>query len=164
MSARIVPRYRELAPLLEAERGRGRTVALTNGCFDVLHVGHVRLVREARNLGDLLVVALNGDASARANKGQGRPLVPLAERMEIVAALEGVDFVTSFDEPTAGPLLDALRPEVHVKGTDWVAEAVPERDVVLAYGGRVAIAGDPKTHSSSELIRRLRGEKAGGRA
>jgi rfaE bifunctional protein nucleotidyltransferase chain/domain len=156
MSAWIVPAYRELAPLLEAERGGGRTVALTNGCFDVLHVGHVRLLGEARELGDILVVALNGDASARANKGEGRPLVPLAERMEMVAALDGVDFVTSFDELSAGALLDALRPEVHVKGTDWTAETVPERDVVLAYGGRVAIAGDPKTHSSSDLIRHLR--------
>jgi rfaE bifunctional protein nucleotidyltransferase chain/domain len=130
-------------------------VALTNGCFDVLHVGHLRLLREARGLAELLVVALNSDASARAQKGPGRPLVPLAERMELVAGLSGVDFVTSFEEPTAAALLAALRPELHVKGTDWTAETVPERDVVLGYGGRVVIAGDPKTHSSSELIRRL---------
>ena len=156
MSARVVADYRALAALLEAERRRGSSVALTNGCFDVLHVGHVRLLEGARGLGDVLVVALNSDASARANKGAGRPCIPLAERMEIVAALSGVDFVTSFDEPTVAALLETLRPDVHVKGTDWTPETVPERDVVAAYGGRVAIAGDPKTHASSELIAKLR--------
>ena len=156
MTARVVPDPRELAPLLEEARARGARIALTNGCFDVLHVGHLRLLREARSLADLLVVALNDDASARANKGAGRPLVPLAERMELLAALEGVDYVTSFGEPTAAALLERLRPEIHVKGTDWTPETVPERDVVLRYGGRVVIAGDPKTHSSSDLIRRLR--------
>lgn len=157
MSGRIVPDYRALAPLLAAERARGRRVALTNGCFDVLHVGHVRLLAGARTHGDVLVVALNDDASVRANKGPGRPWVPLAERMELVAALEGVDFVTSFGEPTAERLLEALRPDVHVKGTDWTPETVPERHVVRAYGGRVEIAGDPKGHASSSLIERLRG-------
>ena len=155
MTARVVPDSRELAVLLEQARARGARVALTNGCFDVLHVGHLRLLRDARSLADLLVVALNDDASARANKGEGRPLVPLAERMELLSALEGVDFVTSFGEPTAAVLLARLRPEIHVKGTDWTPETVPERDVVLAYGGRVVIAGDPKTHSSSDLVRRL---------
>jgi len=156
VTARILPDYHELAPLLEPARGRGARVALTNGCFDVLHVGHVRLLRAARELADLLVVALNSDASARANKGDGRPLVPLAERMELLAAFEGVDYVTSFGEPTAAALLARLRPEIHVKGTDWTAETVPERDVVQGYGGRVVIAGDPKTHASSDLIRRIR--------
>jgi len=156
VTARVVPDPRELAPLLEQARARGARVALTNGCFDVLHVGHLRLLREARSLADLLVVALNDDASARANKGDGRPLVPLAERMELLSGIEGVDFVTSFGEPTAAALLDRLRPEIHVKGTDWTSETVPERDVVLAYGGRVVIAGDPKTHSSSDLVRLLR--------
>ncbi len=155
MSARVVPDYRELARVLESERRSGRAVALTNGCFDVLHVGHTRLIADAVEQGDLLVVALNSDASARANKGPRRPHVPLAERMELIAALVGVDYVTSFDEPTAAPLLEALRPDVHVKGTDWTAETVPERDVVLAYGGRIAICGDPKTHSSTELIGKL---------
>ena len=156
MTARVVPDPRELAVLLEQARARGARVALTNGCFDLLHVGHLRLLRQARSLADLLVVALNDDASAHANKGDGRPLVPLAERMELLSALEGVDFVTSFGEPTAAALLARLRPEIHVKGTDWTPETVPERDVVLAYGGRVVIAGDPKTHSSSDLVRRLR--------
>jgi rfaE bifunctional protein nucleotidyltransferase chain/domain len=154
-ASKIAPLETLHARLAAAQRA-GRTIALANGCFDVLHVGHVRLLRAARPLADLLVVALNSDASVAANKGEGRPFVPLAERMELVAALAGVDFVTSFDEPTAASLLRALRPELHVKGTDWTAESVPERDVVTGYGGRVVIAGDPKTHSSSTLIQRLR--------
>ena len=129
MSAEIVAGYGELASRLAALRA-GRTVALTNGCFDLLHVGHVRLLAAAREHGDLLVVALNSDASARRNKGPARPVVPLAERMEVIAALSGVDFVTSFDEPTAAGLLAAIRPDVHVKGTDWTADTVPERDIV----------------------------------
>ena len=156
MSARVVPDYHQLAPLLDAERGRGRAIALTNGCFDLLHVGHVRLLAGARALADVLVVALNSDASAAAYKGADRPVVPLAERMEVVAAVADVDFVTSFDEPSATALLATLRPEVHVKGTDWTAETVPERDIVVGYGGRVAIAGDAKTHASSDLIAKLR--------
>jgi rfaE bifunctional protein nucleotidyltransferase chain/domain len=155
VSARIVADPAELAAQLAPARAGGARVALANGCFDVLHVGHVRLLRDARALAELLVVALNSDASARANKGDGRPWVPLAERMELVAALAGVDYVTSFEEPTAAALLGLLHPEFHVKGTDWTAETVPERDVVAAYGGRVVIAGDPKAHASSDLIRRL---------
>lgn len=155
MSARIVPDYRELAPLLEEERRRGRSVALANGCFDVLHVGHVRLLAEACGHADVLVVALNDDASVRANKGEARPFVPLDERMEVIAALEGVGFVTSFGEPSAEQILATLRPDVHVKGTDWTVETVPERDVVFAYGGRIEICGDPKTRSSTALIGKL---------
>ena len=156
MSARILPDYRVLADRLAAERARGRTLALANGCFDVLHVGHVRLLAEARTHADLLVVALNSDASARSLKGAGRPFVPLAERMEIVAALAGVDFVTSFEESTAGALIDALRPNVQIKGTDRSPETVPEREQVERYGGRIVICGDPKAHSSTELGRRLK--------
>jgi rfaE bifunctional protein nucleotidyltransferase chain/domain len=156
LGAEVVPDYRELARRLAPARSAGKTVALANGCFDVLHVGHVRLLREARAHGDLLVVALNSDASARALKGDGRPYVPLAERMELVAALAGVDFVTSFDEPTAGPLIDALRPEVQIKGTDRSPESVPEREQLERWGGRIVICGDPKTHSSTELGRRAR--------
>jgi len=154
VSARIVPGYRTLAEQLAPERERGRTLALANGCFDVLHVGHVRMLAEARAHADLLVVALNSDASARALKGEGRPFVPLAERMEIIAALAGVDFVTSFDETTAGPLIEALRPEVQIKGTDRSPESVPERAQLERYGGRIVICGDPKTHSSTELGKR----------
>ncbi len=164
MSAELVPDYNALARALgrnappgEGTRGRQRLV-LANGCFDVLHVGHVRLLREARALGDVLVVALNTDTSVRRNKGAGRPKVPLAERMEVIGALAGVDYVTSFDEPTAHALIDALRPDVHAKGTDWTAEAVPERAAVERWGGRVVICGDPKTHSSTDLIARLGGD------
>jgi rfaE bifunctional protein nucleotidyltransferase chain/domain len=155
MTARIVAHHGDLKPILAEARRGDRTVALTNGCFDLLHVGHVRLVRGASQLADLLIVALNSDASARNNKGPGRPVIPLSARMEVVAALAGVDYVTSFDEPTAAGVLDSLRPDVHVKGTDWTADTVPERDIVRAYGGRVEIAGDAKTHSSSALIRQL---------
>ena len=154
MSAEIVPDYRELAERLAAPRA-GKQVALANGCFDVLHVGHVRLLREAAGAADLLVVALNTDASVRGNKGKGRPHVPLVERMEVIGALKGVAYVTSFSESTADALIEALRPEVHVKGTDWTADAVPERAAVEAYGGRILIAGDEKTHSSTGLIDKL---------
>jgi rfaE bifunctional protein nucleotidyltransferase chain/domain len=155
LTARIVGDYRALAEELERERRDGRSIALANGCFDVLHVGHVRLLADARDQAHVLVVALNSDGSARANKGEGRPHVPLEERMEVVAALAGVDYVTTFGEATAEALLEALRPDVHVKGTDWTEETVPERAVVERYGGRIAICGDAKTHASSELIRRL---------
>lgn len=155
MTARIVLDYAELAPLLAAEREAGRSIALANGCFDVLHVGHVRLLSDARREADVLVVALNTDASVRDNKGPERPWIPLAERAEILAAFEGVHYVTSFGEPTAHALLDALRPDVHVKGTDRTPESVPEAEVVASYGGRIAICGDPKRRSSSELIQKL---------
>jgi len=148
--------YRELAARLARERA-GRSVALANGCFDVLHVGHVRLLREATGHADLLVVALNDDASVRAAKGPGRPLMPLPERMEIVAALAGVDWVTSFPEPTAGPLVEVLRPEVQIKGTDRTPESVPEREILERHGGRIVICGDAKTHASSELVEQLKG-------
>jgi D-glycero-beta-D-manno-heptose 1-phosphate adenylyltransferase len=156
--AEIVASYAELARRIAGLRA-GRRVALTNGCFDVLHVGHVRLIADARVHGDLLIVALNTDESTRANKGPDRPMVPLAERMEIIASLRGVDFVTSFGEPDAGALLRALRPDVHVKGTDWTAETVPERAVVESYGGRIAICGDAKTHSSTALIEKARAQR-----
>ena len=154
MTAQIIASYTDLALLLSREHA-GASLAMTNGCFDVLHVGHVRLIAEGSALGDFFVVALNDDASVAANKGEGRPLVPLVERMEVIAALAGVDFVTSFGEPTAHSLLDTLRPNVHVKGTDWTAGAVPERSVIESYGGRIAIAGDPKEHSSTDLIERM---------
>jgi rfaE bifunctional protein nucleotidyltransferase chain/domain len=155
VTARILLDYRQLAAEVERERAAGRSVALANGCFDVLHVGHVRLIAEARSQADVLVVALNTDESVRANKGGERPWVPLVERAEIIGALEGVHYVTSFPESTARDLLKALRPDVHVKGTDWTEDTVPERAVVEAYGGRVAICGDRKQHSSTGLIQKL---------
>ena len=141
---------------LARERERGRTIAFANGCFDVLHVGHVRYLQDAKKEADVLVVGVNGDDSVRELKGEGRPVMPAAERAEIIAAIDGVDYVTIFDEPSPARLLGALKPDVHCKGTDYTAESVPERDVVRAYGGRVAIVGDPKEHSTSELLKKLR--------
>jgi len=134
-------------------RRAGERIILTNGCFDVLHVGHIRYLRGAKALGGRVVVAVNDDASVRTLKGEGRPRMPAAERAEIVAALEPVDAVVIFPEPDVRALLRELRPDIHAKGTDYTAETVPERDVVAEYGGRVAIVGDPKDHSTSDLLR-----------
>jgi rfaE bifunctional protein nucleotidyltransferase chain/domain len=136
----------------EAARRSGRRVVLANGCFDLLHVGHVRYLEEARALGDLLIVGVNGDAAVRRLKGPGRPLMPATERAEIIASLRAVDHVVIFDDDTADQLVAALRPAVHAKGTDYTAESVPERATVVAAGGRVAIAGDPKQHSTRDVI------------
>jgi rfaE bifunctional protein nucleotidyltransferase chain/domain len=140
-----------------SRRGRGgRTLALANGCFDLLHVGHVRYLTAARREADVLLVALNSDASVRRLKGEGRPLQCEADRAEILASLAAVDFVTVFEEDTVVPLIEALEPDVHCKGTDYTEETVPEREAVLARGGRIAIVGDPKDHATSEILRRLR--------
>ena len=136
-----------------AWRHAGERVILTNGCFDVLHVGHIRYLRGAKALGGRVIVAVNDDASVRALKGVGRPRMPAAERAEIVAALEDVDAVVIFPEPDVRALLRELRPDIHAKGTDYTPETVPERDVVAEYGGRVAIVGDPKDHSTFDLLR-----------
>lgn len=143
----------ELIRQADAERAQGRTVALANGCFDLLHVGHVRYLAAAAAEADCLVVAINDDASVTALKGIGRPIMPVAERAELVAALAAVDYVVVFSAPTVAELLTALRPDVHCKGTDYTVETVPERDVVRGYGGRTAIVGDPKDHSTRDLIR-----------
>ena len=146
------------AALLEAlrvPRQNGRTVAFANGCFDLLHVGHVRYLEGAASEADLLVVAINDDESVRVLKGQGRPVMAAADRAELVAALRMVDYVVVFSGPTVGPLLQTLRPDVHCKGTDYTVETVPERDVVKAYGGRTAIVGDPKDHSTRDLLGRI---------
>jgi len=140
---------------LQKERARGHTIAFANGCFDVLHVGHVRYLQDAAKQADVLVVGVNGDSSVRELKGEGRPVMPANERAEIIAAIEGVDYVTVFDERSPARLLGALKPDVHCKGTDYTQDSVPERDVVRAYGGRVAIVGDPKEHSTSELLKKL---------
>jgi rfaE bifunctional protein nucleotidyltransferase chain/domain len=135
-----------------ATRAAGRRLVLANGCFDLLHVGHVRYLAAARALGDVLIVGLNADASVRRLKGPGRPLVPAAERAEMLAALTAVDHVVVFDDDTADRLVALLRPAVHAKGTDYTPESVPERASVRAAGGEVAIAGDAKAHSSRDLI------------
>jgi len=150
-NARIMARER-LAQEVAAARKLGKKIVLANGCFDILHAGHVRYLSGAKRLGDVLVVAVNSDDQVRKQKGPGRPLLPASERAELVASLEAVDLVTIFEEPTVTELLLTLRPEVHAKGTDYTEESVPEREVVRSYGGRVAIAGDPKNHSSSGLI------------
>ena len=133
----------------------GGTVVFANGCFDLLHVGHIRYLESARRLGDLLVLGLNSDSSVRELKGAGRPVMSQEERAEILAALECVDLVLIFDHPTVDPILRELRPDVHAKGTDYTEESVPERETVLAYGGKVAIAGDPKDHSTRDLLGRI---------
>ena len=153
-ASRILDRNRLIARVAIA-RKHGARVVLANGCFDILHVGHVRYLEGARALGDLLVVGINSDEQARILKGEGRPYVPERERAETIAALRAVDFVTIFTEPTVEALIRAIRPDIHAKGTDYTEETVPERDVVRSYGGRVMIVGDPKDHSSTEMIRRV---------
>jgi rfaE bifunctional protein nucleotidyltransferase chain/domain len=140
-------------------RRAGDSVILTNGGFDLLHVGHVRYLRAAKQLGGRLVVAVNSDASVRALKGEGRPLVPAEERAEILAAMADVDAVVIFPEADVRAIIREIHPEVHAKGTDYTAETVPERNDVLAYGGRVEIVGDPKDHSTTEVIRSRLGQK-----
>jgi rfaE bifunctional protein nucleotidyltransferase chain/domain len=127
-------------------------VILTNGCFDLFHVGHIRYLKGAKELGGFVVVGINSDRQVRILKGEGRPLMPETERAEIVAALRDVDAVTIFDEPTVSELIEAIRPDIHAKGTDYTEETVPERDIVRRNGGRVVIVGDPKDHSSTDLI------------
>jgi D-glycero-beta-D-manno-heptose 1-phosphate adenylyltransferase len=134
-------------------RKRGDSVTLANGCFDLLHVGHVRYLRAAKELGGQLIVAINSDESVRALKGKGRPLMPAAERAEILASLADVDAVVIFPEPDVRALVREIRPDVQAKGTDYTAESVPERAVVMECGGRVEIVGDPKDHSATEIIR-----------
>ena len=146
----------ELAERIAADRAAGRSVAFANGCFDLLHVGHVRYLESAAAEADRLVVAINDDASVGTLKGSGRPILADVDRAELVAALRCVDYVVIFPEPTVGPLLEALRPDVHCKGTDYATDTVPERDVVKAYGGRIAIVGDPKDHSTRDLLSRIR--------
>lgn len=134
-------------------RRNGQSLTLANGCFDLLHVGHIRYLRAAKQLGGKLLVAVNSDDSVRALKGAGRPLMPAEERAEILAALEDVDAVVIFPEQDVRALIREIRPDIQAKGTDYTADTVPERDVVREYGGRVEIVGDPKHHSASEIIR-----------
>jgi rfaE bifunctional protein nucleotidyltransferase chain/domain len=150
----------ELVARVRRDRAAGRTVAFANGCFDLLHVGHTRYLEAAAAEADVLVVAVNDDDSVRGLKGKGRPILEGTYRAELVAALRCVDYVVLFPEPTVGPLLEALRPDVHCKGTDYTLDSVPERDVVTAYGGRIAIVGDPKDHSTRDLLGRIASSQA----
>ena len=144
----------QLVDLVRADRQAGRTIAFANGCFDLLHVGHTRYLQAAAAEADRLVVAVNDDREA-SKKGPGRPILSAADRAEIVAALRGVDYVVIFPEPTVTPLLMLLQPDVHCKGTDYTVDTVPERETVRAYGGRIAIVGDPKDHSTRDLLARI---------
>jgi D-glycero-beta-D-manno-heptose 1-phosphate adenylyltransferase len=146
----------ELSQLVAQDRAAGRIIAFANGCFDLLHAGHVRYLQGAAAEADRLIVAVNDDASVRRLKGERRPILSAADRAELVAGVRGVDYVVIFSEPTVGPLLELLHPDVHCKGTDYTVDTVPEREIVRRYGGRIAIVGDPKDHSTRDLLARLR--------
>ena len=144
--------FEEAVQIISRAKEEGLTTVLANGCFDLLHVGHIRYLQAARNQGDLLLVGINGDGSVRRLKGKNRPLMPDIERAEIISALSAVDHVMIFDNDTVDEILRRLKLDVHAKGTDYTEDSVPERDTVLGYGGRIAIVGDPKDHSTSEYI------------
>jgi rfaE bifunctional protein nucleotidyltransferase chain/domain len=144
-----------LVARVSIERRKGARIVLTNGCFDLFHVGHIRYLAGAKALGDVLIVGINSDEQVRKLKGETRPFMPERERAEIVSALKFVDYVTIFDEPTVTELIRAVRPDFHAKGTDYTTDSVPEREIVKEYGGRVAIVGDPKDHSSTDLIQKV---------
>ncbi len=145
----------ELRKIVASEKAKGKTVVLANGCFDLFHVGHIRYLRGARAKGDLLVVGLNSDRSVRRLKGRGRPILPQQERAEILAAFSFVDYVVIFSEPNVERLLLSLKPDIHVKGSDYSEDTVPERETVRAYGGKVSIAGGPKIRDTSKIIERI---------
>ena len=153
----VVASEAELVVAVARDRAAGRTIAFANGCFDLLHAGHVRYVQGAAAEADRLIVAVNDDASVARLKGAGRPILPAADRAELVAGLRGVDYVMVFPDATVERLLTLLKPDVHCKGTDYTVETVPERAVVAAYGGRTAIVGDPKQHATRDLLARIKG-------
>ncbi len=146
-----------LLDVLATERAAGKSIAFANGCFDVLHVGHIRYLQDAARVADVLVVGINGDASVRQLKGEGRPVMPEDERAEIISAIRGVTYVTIFHEDSPSRLLQTLRPDFQCKGTDYTADSVPEAEIVKSYGGKVVIVGDPKDHSTTAVLRKLRG-------
>lgn len=146
---------KKLEPLVSQAKQANKKIVFANGCFDLLHVGHIRYLTSAKELGDILIVAINSDRIVRQLKGEGRPISSELERAEIIAALSCVDYVTIFDTPTVTELLLLLKPNIHAKGTDYTSETVPEREIVRNYGGEVAIVGDPKDHSTTEIIKRL---------
>jgi D-glycero-beta-D-manno-heptose 1-phosphate adenylyltransferase len=145
----------ELRKIVASEKAAGKTIVLANGCFDLFHVGHIRYLREAKARGHILVVAINSDSSVRRLKGKARPILPQNERAEILASFSFVDYVTIFQDPNVEKILLALEPSIHVKGSDYTEETVPEKDTVKRYGGKVAIAGGPKVRSTSEIIKTI---------
>lgn len=148
-----------LEQIVKDVKQKGQSIVFTNGAFDLIHVGHVRYLQGASELADVTVCALNSDESVRRLKGEGRPVLPLEERMEIVSAIECVDFVTSFEESNVERLLLVLKPDIHAKGTDYSKDTVPEVEIVRSYGGQVAITGDPKNHNTTDIIRKISGEE-----
>jgi len=148
----------DLADALARERSAGKTIAFANGCFDVLHVGHLRYLQDAARQADVLVVGINGDASVGELKGPGRPVMSEAERAELISAIRGVSYVTIFHDLSPGRLIGNIKPDVHCKGTDYTPDSVPEAEIVRAYGGRVAIVGDAKEHSTTEILKRMKAE------
>lgn len=154
MNSPIVDR-KNLVEQIGKKRKNGAKIVLANGCFDLFHVGHIRYLTGAKELGDFLIVGINSDNQVRKLKGENRPFMPEDERAEIVSSIKAVDFVTIFDEPTVEELIRAVRPDFHAKGTDYTTETVPEREIVKEYGGQTAIVGDPKDHSSTELIEKV---------
>ena len=155
---KVFPEAKQIQPILAGLIAQEKSVVLTNGCFDLLHVGHVRYLEDARSRGDFLVVALNDDASVAKNKGEGLPIVPLEERMEVISTLWFVDYVTSFSEETADDLLRLLRPSIYAKGTDYTARTLPERDVLKELDIKPVFVGDKKNHSTTGLIETIRGK------
>jgi rfaE bifunctional protein nucleotidyltransferase chain/domain len=153
MNAPILTESELLAALANQ---RGKRIAFANGCFDVLHVGHIRYLQGAKEAADILVVGVNGDGSVRELKGEGRPVMPAQERAELIAAIKGVDYVTIFDERSPARLLGVIKPDFQAKGTDYTPDSVPEAEVVTSYGGKVIIVGDPKDHSTSAILERMR--------
>ena len=151
----FIESHDDLAERLRVMRALGKRVVFTNGCFDILHVGHIRSLRDAKSRGDILVIGVNSDRSVRKIKGPSRPVVPEEERVELLCAFDMVDYVTVFDDETADAVLEKLRPDIHAKGTDYTPENVPERETVLGYGGEVAIVGDPKDHSTKSIVDRI---------
>ena len=153
--AQVILDHNELAKKIEELKKQGKKVIFANGCFDLLHVGHVRYLRGAKALGDVLVLAINSDASVRRLKGPERPLLPLEDRLGILSAFEIIDLITAFEEDTVSPLLLKLKPNVQVKGTDYTPDTIPEKDTVASFGGEVAVVGDPKDHASKNLIQEI---------
>jgi len=156
---RIIRDIERLKEIINEEKARGKRIVFGNGCFDILHVGHIRYLRGAKELGDCLVVAVNDDTSVETLGKRKKVVTPVDERVEIISAIDCVDYITVFSEPTVERLLRELKPDIHAKGTDYTEDSVPERDIVLSYGGRVAIVGDPKNHSTTDIIKTIQGFK-----
>jgi len=153
---KIFPDPRELGERIEAHRRGGKTIVFANGCFELLHVGHIRYLEAAKEEGDILVVAVNSDESMRLIKPERKPVNPDVERFEIIAAIGAVDYVVPLRERTPHSLIDLLRPDIHTKGTDYTLDRIPERELVESYGGKVKIVGDPKSHSTTDMLRVLK--------